>query len=66
MTLQKQNDLMSAINILNSLICYKEWRKYQACRVAFKFNYLNDLNQKMLILFEFVTKMLILTIKLNY
>jgi hypothetical protein len=39
------------------------------CRVPFSFNYLNDLNQKMLILLEFVRKtvfFLILTIKLNY
>ena len=59
---------MSAINSLNRLICYKEWRKYQACHVAFSFNYLSDLNQKMLILLEFVTKtfFFILTIKLNY
>jgi hypothetical protein len=47
---------MSAINSLNRLICHKEWRKYQVRRVPFSFNYLNDLNQKMLILLEFVRK----------
>jgi hypothetical protein len=33
-------DLMAAINNLNRLICYKEWRKYQVCRVASSFKYL--------------------------
>jgi hypothetical protein len=28
--LQKK-DFMAAINSLNKLICYKEWRKYQVC-----------------------------------
>jgi hypothetical protein len=32
--------LMAAINNLNRLICYKEWRKYQVCRVASSFKYL--------------------------
>jgi hypothetical protein len=37
---RRKNDLMAAINCLSRLICYKEWRKYQACRVASCFNYL--------------------------
>jgi hypothetical protein len=49
-------DLMPAINSLNRLICYKEWRKYQACRVTSSFNYLIELKQKMLILLEFGTE----------
>jgi hypothetical protein len=36
----KQYDLMAAINSLSILVCYKEWRKYQMCRVASSFNYL--------------------------
>ena len=52
----KKNDLMAAINSLNRLICYKEWRKYQACCVASCFNFLLDLNQKMLILLKIVKK----------
>ena len=35
-----------------------EWKRYQMCRVASCFNYLIELKQKMLILLEFVTKML--------
>jgi hypothetical protein len=31
-------NLMAAINSLNRLICYKEWRKYQTCRVASSVN----------------------------
>ncbi len=50
MTLQKQYDLMAAINSLNRLICYKEWRKYQTCRVASSFNCLIELKQKLLTL----------------
>jgi peroxiredoxin len=34
----KKYILMIAINSLNRLICYKEWRKYQI--VASSFNYL--------------------------
>jgi hypothetical protein len=52
----RKNDLMAAINCLSRLICYKEWRKYQACRVASYFNYLIELKQKMLIALKFVTK----------
>ena len=52
----KKYNMMAAINSLNRLICYKEWRKYQTCRVASSFNYLIELKQKMLILLEFVTK----------
>jgi uncharacterized Fe-S cluster-containing MiaB family protein len=37
----KKYDLKAAINNLNRLICYKEWRKYQMCCVASSFNYLN-------------------------
>ena len=63
---RKKYDLMAAINSLNRLICYNEWRKYQACRVASSFNYLIEQKQKMLILLEFVTIFFfILTIKLN-
>ena len=38
----KKYDLMATINSLNILICYKEWRKYETCRVACCFNYLID------------------------
>ena len=34
----KKNDSMAAINSLNRLICYKEWRKYQACPITSSFN----------------------------
>jgi hypothetical protein len=47
MRLQKQYDLMAAINSLNRLICYKEWRKYQTCRVAYSFNCLNQTELEM-------------------
>ena len=69
MTLQNKYDLMAAIYSLNRLICYKEWRKYQMCRVVFSFNYLIVLNQKMMILLEFFfykNFFLIWTITLNY
>jgi hypothetical protein len=56
----RKNDLMAAINCLSRLISYKEWRKYQACRVASCFNYLFELKQKMLILLKFVTKNVVL------
>jgi hypothetical protein len=36
--INKKYDLMAAINSLNRLICYKEWRKYQMCRVTSSFN----------------------------
>ena len=52
----KKYDLMAVINCLIRLICYKEWIKYQTCRVASSFNYLIELKQKMLILLKFVTK----------
>ena len=42
--------LMAAINSLNKLICYNEWRKHQMCRIASCFNHLIELKQKMLIL----------------
>ena len=59
----KNKHLMAAIN---RLICYKEWRKYQTCRVASCFKYLIELTQKILISLEIVTNFfLILTIKLN-
>ena len=54
--LQKKYYLMADINSLNRLICYKEWIKFQPCRVASSFNFLIELKQKMLILLEFVTK----------
>ena len=44
MTLQQKYDLMAAINSLNSLICYKEWKKYQAYRVASSYNCLIQQN----------------------
>jgi hypothetical protein len=34
----KKIDLMAAINSLNRLTWYKEWTKYEACRVASSFN----------------------------
>ena len=52
----KKYDLMASINSLNRQICYKEWREYQTCCVAFSFNYIIEMKQKMLILFEFVAK----------
>ena len=33
----KKYDLRVAINSLNRLICYKEWRKHQTCCVASSF-----------------------------
>jgi hypothetical protein len=33
-------DLKAAINSFIRLICYKEWRKHQMCRMASSFNYL--------------------------
>ena len=52
----KKNNLMETINSLNRLICYKEWRKYQMCRMASSFNCLIKQNQKLLILSIFATK----------
>jgi hypothetical protein len=43
--LWKKNDLMAAINSLNRLNCYEEWRKYQTCRMASRFNCLIKLYQ---------------------
>ena len=54
MTLQKKM-FMAAINSLNRLICYKEWRKYQTCRVASSFNCLIKWNYKFFISLIFVT-----------
>ena len=53
---KKKYDFMAAINRLNKLICYKNWRKYQMCRVASSYNFLIKQNYKLLILSIFVTK----------
>ena len=62
----KKNDLMAAINSLNRLIYYKEWRKYQTCRVESSFDYLVELKKKMLILLEFVTNFFSSTYKTEF
>jgi hypothetical protein len=49
MTLQNKYDLMAAIFSLNRLICYKERRKYQTCRLASSFNWLIKYNYKLFI-----------------
>ena len=54
--LQKKYDLIAAINSLNRLISYKEWRKYQTYHVASSFDCLIKYNYKLLILSIFVTK----------
>jgi hypothetical protein len=42
--------------LIKYFFCYKEWRKYQTCCVAFCIKFLIELKQKMLILLEFLTK----------
>jgi hypothetical protein len=52
----KKNDLMAAINSLNRLNCYEEWRKYQTSCMASRFNCLIKLNQNIFNSSRFVRK----------